>query len=206
MKQKRLNEIKATVLVAIGLLILASLVSFTPDDLAFYTSYPNSPPHNLIRGFGAYLAGFLLFFIGWSGWLLPFFIFLFSISLFKQQGIDFRFVRIFGFIILILAISSLLAMFGQGEAQTQFSHGGLFGYIFSKLVVTYFGKLGAYIIFLTLAFLSLALVFDILISTFFVKIIHNLNSLIIKPLFTQKRTVFHFPYCFSIRNPRQFKI
>ena len=60
MQQKRLNEIKATILFALGILILASIVSFTPDDLGFYTSHPNIPPHNLIRGFGAYLAGFLL--------------------------------------------------------------------------------------------------------------------------------------------------
>ena len=191
MQQRRLNEVKAIIFFSLGIIILASLASFTPDDLAFHTSNPNIPPHNLIRGFGAYLAGFLLFFIGWSAWLLPIFILFWSISLFKQQGIDFRFVRLFGFIILILAISSLLAMFGKGvNAGAQFSHGGLFGYIFSKLTLTYFGKLGAYIIFLTLAILSLALVFDISVSTFFVKVIQRLNNLIIKPLFRPKKIIF----------------
>lgn len=184
MRQRRLNEIKATVLIALGILILASLVSFTPDDLGFYTSHPNVPAQNLIRGFGAYLAGFLLFIIGWSSWFLPLVILLYSIRLFKQQDIDFRFVRIFGLIILILATSSILAMNAFGiNPGAQFSHGGLSGYIISLLVVTYFGKLGAYIIFLTLAALSLALVFDILVSSFFVKFIQSINSLIIKPLF-----------------------
>ena len=193
MQQRRLNEIKATVLFALGIIILTSLVSFTPNDLAFYTSHPNLPPHNLIRGFGAHLAGILLFFIGWSSWLLPMFVLFWSVRLFKQKALDFRFVRLFGFIILILAMSSLLATFsGKVNAGAQFSHGGLFGYIFSKLVITYFGKLGAYIIFLTLTFLSLALVFDILLSSFFVKIIQRLDSLIIQPLSKSKKIIFNF--------------
>ncbi len=189
MRQRWLNEIKATFLFALGILIAASLISFTPDDLSFYTSCPNAPPHNLIRGFGAHLAGFLLFFIGWSSWLLPLFIFFWASRLFRQQEIDFRFVRVFGFIVLILAVGSLLAMFGNGATWQQFSHGGLLGYIFSKLTITYFGKLGAYIIFLTLAILSLALVLDILVSAFFIKIAQKFESLIIKPLFKPRKII-----------------
>ena len=190
MQQRRFNEIKAIVLFPLGILILASLVSFTPTDLSFYTSHPNIPPHNLIRGFGAHLAGVLLFLIGWSSWLLPLLILLCSVRLFKQQGIDFRFVRIFGLIILVLALSSLLAMFGDRVSGQEFSRGGLFGYIISKLVVTYFGRLGAYIIFPTLVCLSLALVFDILVSAFFVKIIQKLDNLIIKFLSRSKKITF----------------
>ncbi len=189
MRQRWLNEIKATFLFALGILIAASLISFTPDDLSFYTSYPNVPPHNLIRGFGAHLAGFLLFFIGWASWLLPLFIFFWASRLFRQQEIDFRFVRVFGFIVLILAVGSLLAMFGNGATWQQFSCGGLLGYIFSKLTITYFGKLGACIIFLTLAILSLALVLDILISAFFIKIAQKFESLIIKPLFKPRKII-----------------
>jgi S-DNA-T family DNA segregation ATPase FtsK/SpoIIIE len=201
MQERRLNEIKATILFALGILILISLVSFTPDDLALYTSHPNSPPANLIRGFGAHLSGFLLFFIGWSSWLVPLFVLFWSIRLFKQKAIDFRFVRVFGLVVLILATSSLLAMFGNGvNAGAQFSHGGLFGYVFSKLVITYFGRFGAYIIFLTLVALSLALVFDILVSAFFAKIIQRLDSLIIKPLFRSKKVVF------TLRKKPAFKL
>lgn len=190
MKQRRLNEIKATVFFAFGILILASLISFTPEDLAFFTSHPNIPPHNLIRGFGAHLAGFLLLLIGWSSWLLPLFILFWSIRFFRQKDLDLRFIRVFGFIVLILATSSLLAMFQDVVASQQFSHGGLFGYILSKLTITYFGGLGAYIIFLTLAILSLALVFDILVSTFFITAIQKIDRLIIKPLFRSRKIIF----------------
>ncbi len=185
MRQKWLNEIKATALFAFAILILASLISFSPDDLTFYTSHSNIPPYNLIRGFGAHLAGFLLFFIGWSSWLLPLLILFWSVRFFKQQDMDFRFVRIFGLFILVLAVSSILAMFGGGITWHQFSQGGLFGYIFSNLVVTYFGKLGAYIIFLTLSVLSLVLVFDIMVSAFFVRFIQKIEGTVMKPLFSR---------------------
>jgi S-DNA-T family DNA segregation ATPase FtsK/SpoIIIE len=189
-RQRRINEIKATILFAIGIIIVASLFSFTPNDLSFYTSHPNVPPHNLIRGFGAHLGGILFFFIGWSSWLLPLLVLFCSFRFFKQQGIDFRFVRLFGFIVLIFAISSLSAMVAGQQAWQQFTGGGLFGYVFSKLAATYFGRLGAYIIFLTLLFLSLTLVFDFLVFAFFVKIIQKLNSLIIKPLLIRpKKTI-----------------
>ncbi|MFC1658253.1 DNA translocase FtsK [Candidatus Omnitrophota bacterium] len=178
MRQRILNEVKATALFALGLLIMVSLASFTPNDLSFYTSHPNLPPHNLIRGFGAYLAGALLFSIGWSSWLVCILIILWSIRLFRQRDIDLRFVRIFGLVILILAISSLFAMFDQGmNPGRQFSHGGLSGYVFSELVTGSLGRLGAYIIFLTLIFLSLTLAFDIFMSAFVLKAIRGLSVL-----------------------------
>ncbi|MFC1592610.1 DNA translocase FtsK [Candidatus Omnitrophota bacterium] len=199
MHQKWINEVKATLLFAFGIIILASLSSFNPNDLSFFTSHPNIPPHNLIRGFGAHFAGVLLFLIGSSSWLLPLFIFFWSVRLFKQQTIDFRFVRVFGLAILILATSSLLTVFSNGASWQQFSQGGLLGYVVSQLSLTYFGRLGAYIIFLTLAVLSLALVFDILISAFFIKIIQKIKNLIIRPLRKPQTTIL------SLKNKSAFK-
>lgn len=190
MREARINEIKGILLFALSLIVFASLVSFVPEDLAFYTSHPNIPAHNLIRGFGAHLAGILLFLIGWASWLLPVFMLSVSLGLFKQRALDFRLVRILGLIILTLAISSLLAMLASQNASVQFSWGGLFGFIFSSLLVTYFGKLGAYIIFITLAILSLALVFEILVSRLFIKMTQRMNASIIRPLFGKRKVVF----------------
>jgi hypothetical protein len=56
-KERRLNEVKGIILVAIGLMVLASLIKFERLDLSFYTSHPNIPPKNLLGIFGAYLGG-----------------------------------------------------------------------------------------------------------------------------------------------------
>ena len=62
MKKEHINEIKGIIILALGIILLASLVSFVPEDLSWFTSNPNVPAHNWIRITGAYIAG-LSFFI-----------------------------------------------------------------------------------------------------------------------------------------------
>ena len=61
MREKRINEIKGVVLVAVGLMVLASLLRFERLDLPLYTSHPNIPPRNLLGIFGAYLGELVVF-------------------------------------------------------------------------------------------------------------------------------------------------
>jgi len=184
-KEKRINEIKGVILFAAGLIILVSLLSFTPFDLSFYTSHPNIPPKNLIRGFGAYFSGILFFLFGWSSYCIPGLVLLIAVKLFKQEKPDLRIPRFVGILVLLLALSSLLATFSLKNAAMRFSHAGYLGYVISSFVTNYFGKIGATVLFVTLIILSAALVTDILISTFFANIAGYFKSLF-KPLFSFK--------------------
>jgi S-DNA-T family DNA segregation ATPase FtsK/SpoIIIE len=169
MKQKRLNEIKAVILVALSLIILASLVSFNPFDLAFYTSHPNTPPKNLIGTFGAYLAGVLFFLFGWPSYLIPIFLFWMGIRLFKQDLPYLRLPQVIGILVLLLSLSSLIGISVRNEA-IGFSRAGFFGSSIAYLLLPQLGRLGGYIVFITLSLLSFALVTEILISSFFLNI------------------------------------
>ncbi|MDD5236814.1 MAG: DNA translocase FtsK 4TM domain-containing protein, partial [Candidatus Omnitrophica bacterium] len=64
MRKKHINEIYAVILFAAVVILFVSLFSFTSDDLSFYTSHPNITAKNVIRGFGAHIAGTLRFFFG----------------------------------------------------------------------------------------------------------------------------------------------
>ena len=64
MKHEHINEIKAILILAFGFILLASLVSFSPEDLSWYTSHPNIPYKNWIGVVGAYVAGGLFFVLG----------------------------------------------------------------------------------------------------------------------------------------------
>ena len=189
MKEKRINEIKGIILVAAGIMVLASLVSFSPFDIPFYTSHPNIPPKNLLRTFGAYLAGILIFLFGWPcSLMIPLLVFWLGIRLFKQGTAYLRIPRIIGILVLLLSISSLIGMFHlnlKNEAII-FSRAGFSGFIISNFITSYFGRLGGYIIFITFIILSLALVTEILISALFINIANNTKS-ILKPIFTYKR-------------------
>lgn len=187
MKERRLNEFKGIILVAASLIILASLISFNYLDLGFYTSHPNIPPKNLIRTFGAYLAGILVFLFGrLTSYIIPLFILFLGIKSFRQQKLDLRIPRILGILLLILSTSSLMGMFNLKLPTQGFSGGGFFGFIISNFTTTYFGQLGGYILFITLIILSFALVAEILISTIILKIINNTKT-ILKPIFLKFR-------------------
>jgi len=176
-KERRLNEIKGVLLFAIGLIILSSLVSFTPFDLPFYTSNPNIPAHNWIKTFGAYLGGLLLFLFGWATYAVPFFILFLGAMLFKQRPLDLRFPKILGLVIFLLSLSSIIGIASAQNNAVSFSHGGFLGFALSRSVGAYFGSLGGYIIFITLGLLSFALITELLISTFLSKGMNKTKSL-----------------------------
>jgi S-DNA-T family DNA segregation ATPase FtsK/SpoIIIE len=196
MKEKRINEIKGLVFVAIGLILLASLVSFTPFDLSFYTSNPNIPPKNLIRTFGAYLGGLFLFLFGWASYAVPLLTIWLGIELFRQQKRHVRFPGILGLVVFLLSISSLIgvATAARGTDAGIFSRSGFLGFVISSAAVKYFGRLGGYIIFSTLAILAFVLVTEVLISVFFLNMVKKIRN-ILKPAldfnkFARKENVF----------------
>ena len=186
MKERRLNEFKGVILVAVGLIILTSLLSFSPFDLPFYTSHPNIPPKNFIRTFGAYLAGVLLFLFGWSSYVIPLLILFLGVKLFRQQIPDLRMPRIIGMLVLLLSVSSLIGMFNFKSEVIGFSRAGFFGTMLSNFVTAYFGRLGGYIMFITFIILSLALVTEILISSLFLNLANKTNSALL-PIFRKFR-------------------
>jgi len=178
-KERRLNEIKGVILMDLGLIVLVSLLSFERLDLPFYTSHPNIPPKNLIRVFGAYLAGLLVFLFGRiASYIIPLFFLLLGIRWFKQQRPDLRLPRILGILVFLLSSSSLVGMFNLKSEAPGFYRAGFFGFIVSKFITAYFGRLGGYIVFITLALLSFALVTEILISSLFFNIIRRTQSIL----------------------------
>ncbi|MFA5361836.1 MAG: DNA translocase FtsK [Candidatus Omnitrophota bacterium] len=170
MKEKRLNEIEGIVLIAAGLIILASLVSFDPNDISWHTFPPNNPPHNLVRTFGANLAGVLVFLFGrFSSLIIPCYVLWAGVRLFRHEPPYWSIPRIIGLVVLILSASSLIGLFYlQKETPGIYAGGGL-GFIVSKFVAAYFGKFGGYVLFISLFLLSLAIVTEVLISTIFAR-------------------------------------
>ncbi len=181
MKERRLNEIKGVILIALGLIILASLVSFTPYDLKFYTSHPNIPPKNFIRIFGAYLAYIVLFLLGWPGYFIPFFTIWCGVGFFRQKPPYLNLVRTLEIAGLLLSASSLIGMLPFGNETVGFNRAGFFGFIISRKTSSYIGPLGGYILFITLFLAFFALVAEVLISTFISNIIEKIK-LVLKPL------------------------
>jgi S-DNA-T family DNA segregation ATPase FtsK/SpoIIIE len=178
-KERRLNEVKGLILVAAAIIIFLSLASFNHLDLSFYTSHPSIPPKNLIRTFGALLAGVCVFLIGrLTSFCLPLLLAFLGVRYFQQEKPDLRFPKVLGIIVWLLSISSFLGLIGLDTETAVYSRSGFLGFLISKFVTSYFGRVGGYVIFSTLIILSSALITDILISSFFLNVTFLVKFLI----------------------------
>ncbi|MFA7294025.1 MAG: DNA translocase FtsK, partial [Candidatus Omnitrophota bacterium] len=177
MRERRLNEVKGVILVAVGLMVLASLIRFDRSDLVFFTSHPNFPPKNLLGVFGAYLGGFLVFLFGKiSSFIIPFLVITLGVKYFRQDKPYLSLPRIMGMFVLLVSLSSLIGMFNLSNDPLRFHTAGFLGSLTSNFVTTYFSRLGGFIIFITFIILSLALVTEILISSLFLNTVEKSKS------------------------------
>jgi len=176
-RERRLNEVKGVILVAVGLMVLASLLRFDRSDLVFFTSHPNFPPKNLLGVFGAYLGGFLVFLFGnISSFIIPLLVITLGVKFFRQDKPYLSIPRIMGMFVLLVSLSSLIGMFNLSNDLLRFHTAGFLGALTSNFVTAYFSRLGGFIIFLTFVILSLALVTEILISSLFLNTLEKSKS------------------------------
>ncbi|MBI5024308.1 MAG: DNA translocase FtsK [Candidatus Omnitrophica bacterium] len=169
MKQEHLSEIKAIIILSFGMILLASLVSFVPEDLPWYTSHPNVPAHNLVRITGAYMAGSLLFVFGYSAYLFVICLLFWGWNKFMLRGLVFSWPKALSFVVLFCVLSALAGMIGAQESSLRFQRSGLIGFMLSDFFVRYLGVVGSYIILVTLGTLSLILTGEVLVAPLFMR-------------------------------------
>ena len=179
MKKELLNEIQGIIVLAIGLILLASLFSFIPDDLSWYSSQPHAPVKNLVGVVGAYAAGSLFFAFGYSAYCLIVFLFFWSWNKFSQQELDFTFPKVFIAFVLFCVVSALLSMAGDGASVARFERGGMIGFVTSNYLVRYLSPTGAYIILLTLGAMTLVLTGEFLVSPLLFKLMDGCRSVLL---------------------------
>ena len=165
-KQQHLNEIKSIVIFAVALLTLASLISYTPNDVSFLVSSPNITAKNLIGTPGAWLAAILFSTIGWTSYLVVILLVFWGWNKLLNKELVLRFSKFLSMLVLVSVISSLISMIIKQRASLGFQSGGIVGDISSNFLINYFGRVGSYIILITLGILSFSLISEFLISPF----------------------------------------
>ncbi len=176
-REQIINEIQGIVIWAVALILLASLISFAPDDLSWYSSHPNIPAKNLVKIFGAYAAGGLLWTIGYSVYVVVFILFFWGWDKFISRKLEFSWSKLIGFILLFCGASALFAMCGAQATTLQFQRAGMAGLIISKNLILYFGRFGAFTILFALTLSSLILIREFLVSPFLAEIPSALKDL-----------------------------
>ncbi|MDP8264900.1 MAG: DNA translocase FtsK [Candidatus Aceula lacicola] len=178
MKSQYVNEIKGVIILAVALILLASLISFDPADLSWYTSNPNVPAHNLIRIFGAFLAGGLLLVIGYSAYFIALFLFFWSWNKFADREMQFSVSKLVSFGVIFIVLSSLFSLIGPQIESMRFARSGIVGIFVSNFLVKYFGLVGSYIILGALAVLTSIVIGEFLIYPFILKVVEATREFI----------------------------
>ncbi len=194
MKQEHVNEIKAIVILALGMILFASLVSFVPEDLPWYTSTPNHPIQNLVSITGAYIAGGLIFVFGYSSYCLVFLLLYLSWGYFFSKEFKVSFYKILGIIGLLGVISTLAGVISSQDMVLCFKRAGILGMVLSDFLIRYTGKTGAYCILFALAALVLILTGEFLIVPFFVNIFEWIRSVLSGIISVVRERKFMLPF------------
>jgi S-DNA-T family DNA segregation ATPase FtsK/SpoIIIE len=160
-KERLRYEIVGILLVAAGIFLFLSLVSYSPIDPSFfsYTSVKVKGIHNWTGIVGAYISGLLFQGFGFPSFLIPFVLGVFAFSFIFRWEWKYLSLKLAGWSVILVATSSL---FGLWSKPLRFyGHdllvGGFLGEIFSRSLVRYFNLPGTTILLLVVLILSFVL-------------------------------------------------
>jgi S-DNA-T family DNA segregation ATPase FtsK/SpoIIIE len=176
-KEKLKREIIGILLVALGIFLFTSLVTFDPGDpsLFSYTSSKAREIHNWMGVVGSYMAGLLFHGSGLPSFLIPFVLGIYAFSFIFRWEWKYPLIKWIGWGIFLLTTSSLFGLWLKPLRiyQHDLLAGGFIGELFSKTLVRYFNLPGATI--LLLLILIVAFVLGTGIS--FISIVQRLATL-----------------------------
>ena len=176
-KNHLIDEICGITIFACVILVLASLISYHKEDLPSLTSHPNIPVKNLIGSFGAGLAYRLFSVMGKASYALAIALSVFGFSKIRHKEHPFSLAKIIATGVLVFSLSSLFSLIFRDNSTTIFDAGGITGAWFSQFILIYFGKVGAYVIVITLMLLSVLLLGQFLLYPILLKFLTKFKDM-----------------------------
>jgi S-DNA-T family DNA segregation ATPase FtsK/SpoIIIE len=147
-ENKRLNELIGFLFMILAVLLALSLISYSPHDVAFNVSAPPADgplAHNWIGPAGAYGADMLFQVFGFAAFLLPAAMLILGWKWFRSRGISSQLATIFGYMLLLLSLPSLLSLWHFPEVRG-LPAGGMLGSLLSGSLQAGFNFWGASLI------------------------------------------------------------
>jgi S-DNA-T family DNA segregation ATPase FtsK/SpoIIIE len=160
----RLNEIVGFLLLLAGLALLLSLVSYHTQDPSLNTA-SSAHPLNLVGYPGAYLADFFFQIFGATSFLFPLLIFILSWKWIRSDQFSSGGVKIFGAVMLTLALSAALSFAPVRLFNGAVRIGGVMGLVIATWLVDLLNIAGALLLTATAVIISLYLVSTFTLAT-----------------------------------------
>ncbi len=160
-KEKLKHEIIGILLIAVGVFLFLSLVSYHPMDPSFfsYTSPKVKEIHNWMGIVGAYISGLLFQGFGFPSFLISFILVVFGFSFIFRWEWKYLSLKLAGWAVILIATSSFFGLwFGFLRFyQQDLLMGGFIGEIFSRNLVRYFNRPGTTVLLSVILILSFVL-------------------------------------------------
>ena len=153
-QHRRLNEIVGFLLLSLGLVLLLSLVSYHTQDPSLDTA-ASSRPLNLVGYPGSYLSDIFFQMFGAAAFLFPLLTFLLSWKWIRSEELQAGGVKVFGSILLTLALSAAFSFVPLRLFDGTIRIGGTLGLTLANYLVDSLNVTGALLITLTAVILSL---------------------------------------------------
>jgi DNA segregation ATPase FtsK/SpoIIIE, S-DNA-T family len=163
-QHRRLNEIVGFLLLSLGLVVLLSLVSYHTQDPSFDTAAA-SRPLNLVGYPGSYLSDLFFQMFGAAAFLFPLLTFLLSWKWIRSEELDAGGVKVFGSILLTLALSAGLSFAPLRLFAGTIRIGGTLGLTLANYLVDSLNVVGALVVTLTAIVISVYLVSTFTLAT-----------------------------------------
>ncbi len=144
------NEIVIVIaLLALAVLLFLCMVTYSPTDWNLFNNSSQYTNHNWIGIVGSVISDLLLQIVGLTAYFLPVLLALIAWRVYQTKSLLPRFSQIFGYLLFIVAASSLISLIGW--------RGGIAGEFFAQNLFWLLGTIGAGIL-LTAIFLASLLV------------------------------------------------
>ena len=163
-QHRRLNEIVGFLLLSLGLVMLLSLVSYHTQDPSFDTAAA-SRPLNLVGYPGSYLSDLCFQMFGAAAFLFPLLTFVLSWKWIRSDELQAGGVKIFGAVLLTLALSAGLSFAPLRLFAGTIRLGGMLGLTLASYLVDSLNVTGALLATLTAMVISVYLVSTFTLAT-----------------------------------------
>ncbi len=155
-----LNEILSMTLIFLSLFLFLSLITYSPNDPSFFHSNNTNSTSNLIGIIGAYLSDIFFFILGYSSYLLCFFLVYLSFKIYKDDIKAFSSNIQVGFLITLIALCCFLSINVQDQILLA-GTGGLTGSLISAFLLKYLNLTGTILLIIFFIFAGFTLWFKL---------------------------------------------
>ena len=155
-----LNEILSMTLIFLSLFLFLSLITYSPNDPSFFHSNNTNSTSNLIGIIGAYLSDIFFFVLGYSSYLLCFFLVYLSFKIYKDDIKAFSSNIQIGFLITLIALCCFFSINVQDQILLA-GTGGLTGSLISAFLLKYLNLTGTILLIIFFIFAGFTLWFKL---------------------------------------------